>query len=69
MCVFSDLDCGSDAKRCVGALGKEKDRTHCMLDDNLFLERNKVNTYSRVDPMLDEASLCLQVDHDIKGYV
>ena len=61
MCGFSYLDYGSD-----NTLEKRKYRIHCMLDDSLILERDEENIYSRIDPMLDEESLCLQVDHDIK---
>ena len=40
-----------------------------MIDDGLVLERDEENRYSRVDPMLDEASLWLQVDHDIECHI
>ena len=35
-----------------------------MFDDHLVLERNGENIYPRVDPMLNEASLWLQVDQE-----
>lgn len=40
-----------------------------IFDDNLISERDEENTYSRIDPMLDEASLWMQVDHEIKSNV
>lgn len=66
---FTDLDCGSNAETCDGTLEKEKDGMCGMFYDNLVLERNEENRYSRVDPMLDEASLWLQIDHDIEDHV
>lgn len=66
---FSDLDCGSNAGKCDDTFGKEKDKMHCMLDDNLFLERGGEVIYSKIDSMLDEASLCLRTDHDIESHM
>lgn len=64
MCSFGDLDCGSN-----DTLGKRKNNVHYMLDGGLILEMDEENMYPIIDPMLDEASLCLQVDHDVKCHI
>lgn len=60
----ADSDCESNVERYDDIWEKERDEFCGILDDLLVLERDQENRYSKADPMLDEASLWLQVDHD-----
>lgn len=66
---FSDIDCRSTSEKCNDTFEKKEDIIHCMLHDSLFLGRSGDVVHSGLYLMLEKASFCLEIDHDIKSHM